>query len=191
MCHNANNVNEERVSRLEGADQQPYVHSVHFKKMIHGIHMGERLTQAYLLGANPSPSTTNPAGTMHDFSETRFPAEANNCLRCHTEGSYRVPLTTAGLLPTFDQVFACNEDPALDTDNLCEPFSTTTPATNLFVPIETITYQPEAAACLGCHDAPYVAAHAIIMTTVTGLESCATCHGRGALYDVDVVHGRE
>lgn len=189
MCHNPNNVNEERIARLEGAANQPYVHSVHFKKMIHGIHMGENLTQAYVLGANPGPSTTNPNGTQEDFSETRFPGHANKCPTCHVGTTYRVPINQPGLLPTFDQVFACNEDPSLDTDDLCEPFSPTTPATNLFVPIETITYQPEAAACLGCHDAPYAAAHATIMTTMSGLESCATCHGTGALYDVDKVHG--
>jgi OmcA/MtrC family decaheme c-type cytochrome len=191
LCHNANNVNEERVSRWEGAGEQPYVHTVHFKKMIHGIHMGEELTQPYLLGGNPSPSVTNPAGTMHDFGEVRYPSDPANCTKCHVGTTYRVPLEAPDLLPSFDQIFACNEDPLLDDDSLCEPFSAQTPQTNLFVPIETITYYPEASACLGCHDAPHVAAHAWVMTTQTGLESCATCHGPGGEFDVDKVHGLE
>jgi len=190
LCHNANNVNDERIARLEGS-AEPYVHSVHFKKLIHGIHMGERLTQALVLGGYPGPSVANPSGTQEDFSEVRFPSDVANCKNCHVGTTYRLPLTQPGLLPTFDQVYACTEDPALDTNGLCEPFNPLTPATNRFVPIETITYQPEAAACLGCHDAAYVAAHTIVMTTTTGIESCATCHGPGAEYDVDKVHGLE
>ena len=128
---------------------------------------------------------------MHDFGETRYPSDPANCTKCHVGTTYRIPLDLPDLLPSFDQIFACNEDPALDTDSLCEPFSPSTPSTNLFVPIETITYQPEAAACLGCHDAPHVVAHAWVMTTATGLESCATCHGPGGEFDVDRVHGLE
>ena len=188
MCHNANNVNDERISRLEGAANQPYVHSVHLKKMIHGIHMGDALTQAYVLGTFPLPSVANPVGAPHDFSETRYPSDAANCKSCHVGTTYRIPLNLPGLLPTFDQVFACTEDPALDADNLCDPFSPATPLTNLFRPIETITIRPEAAACLGCHDAPFAMAHAQVMTTAAGAESCATCHGVGAQYDVDRVH---
>lgn len=191
LCHNANNVNEERISRLEGAANQPYVHTVHLKKMIHGIHMGEELSQAYVLGANPSPSTSNPAGAPHDFSETRYPSNPANCTKCHVGTTYRLPLTTPDLLPSFDQIFECTEDPAADTDSLCEPFSASTPATNAFRPIETIWYQPEAAACLGCHDAPHVAAHAYVMTTTAGQESCATCHGEGGEFDIEKVHGLE
>jgi OmcA/MtrC family decaheme c-type cytochrome len=190
MCHNANNVGEERIMRLEGVAETPYVHSVHFKKMIHGIHMGEELSEEYVLGANPGPSVTNPMGTPHDFAETRYPGDPANCKKCHVGSSYRVPLDLPDLLPSFDQVFACEEDVDLDTDSLCEPFSASTPLTNLFKPIDTITYQPEAAACLGCHDAPYVAAHAWVMTAPT-IESCATCHGPGAEFDVDKVHGLE
>ena len=189
MCHNANNVNEERISRLEGAANQPYVHSVHLKKMIHGIHMGDQLTQAYVLGTFPAPSVSNPVGAPHDFAETRYPSNAANCKNCHVGTTYRLPLNLPGLLPTFDQVFRCDEDPALDTDDLCEPFSAATPLTNLFRPIETIVYRPEAAACMGCHDAPFAMAHAQVMTTMAGAESCATCHGPGAQYDVDRVHG--
>ena len=191
FCHNPNNVNEERAPRFEGPGEEPYVHSVHLKKMIHGIHMGHDLTQPYVLGAFPAPSATNPAGSQHDFAETAYPSNPANCTSCHVGDSYMIPLDLPGLLPSFDQIFACNEDPAADPDDLCEPFSPSTPLTNLFVPIETITFQPEAAACVGCHDAPSVVAHAWVMTTATGLESCGTCHGPDSEYDVARVHGLE
>ncbi len=44
------------------------------------------------------------------------------------------------------------------------------------------------AACTSCHDSAAVAAHAEIMTTPSGAESCDTCHGEGREYAADVVH---
>src|SRR5690606_12856090 len=47
MCHNANNPGDDRISRIEG--QSAFADSVHLKVMIHKIHMGEDLTQPYVL----------------------------------------------------------------------------------------------------------------------------------------------
>lgn len=180
-CHNPNNVNEERISRVEG--QEVYVHTVQFTNMIHRIHMGEGLTQAYVLGTNPSPSTTNPVGNPHDFAEVRYPSQRDNCAKCHAGDSHRLEFGAVGRLPAFDQIFTCTEDPAEDEDALCDPFSASTPLTNAFRPLETFLMYPTAAACTGCHDAPDVAAHAVVMTTMTGIESCATCHGPGSMFE--------
>ena len=181
MCHNPNNVNEERAARVEG--EEVYVHTVQFTNMIHRIHMGEELTQSYVLGGNPSPNTTNPYGTAEDFGHVRYPSSRDNCAACHVDDSHRLTFGAEGRLPAFDQVFGCEEDPALDGDALCEPFNPATPATNLFKPVATITMYPQAAACTGCHDAPDVVAHAMVMTTATGIESCATCHGPGSAFE--------
>lgn len=51
------------------------------------------------------------------------------------------------------------------------------------------TTLPIAAACQGCHDDKATASHALANTTALG-EGCATCHGIGAQFAVDVVHAR-
>jgi OmcA/MtrC family decaheme c-type cytochrome len=186
MCHNPNNINDERVARLEG--EQVYVHTVQLTNMVHRIHMGEALTQPYVLGGNPAPTEANPIGTPEDFSHVRYPAPRDYCAKCHVGDSHRLASTTAGRLPAFDQIFTCNEPAAADDDRLCEPFNPATPANNLFVPIETIWLRPQTAACVGCHDAPATYAHALVMTAPTGVESCATCHGPGAEFEV---HGAQ
>jgi OmcA/MtrC family decaheme c-type cytochrome len=45
------------------------------------------------------------------------------------------------------------------------------------------------AACMGCHTAKPVAAHAVAMTSPLG-ESCAVCHGRNAEFSVNRAHAR-
>lgn len=42
--------------------------------------------------------------------------------------------------------------------------------------------------CNSCHDSTATATHAAAMTTNSGAESCATCHGTGQAFGVDIVH---
>lgn len=49
--------------------------------------------------------------------------------------------------------------------------------------------QPQAAACLSCHDGDDAQAHAYANTAFFG-ESCSTCHGEGKTYSVDKAHAR-
>jgi OmcA/MtrC family decaheme c-type cytochrome len=179
MCHNANNPNDERVARFESADI--FVESVDFRVMIHKIHAGENLTQPYVLGGNPTPNAGNPAGTPIDFGEVRFPRRLSDCSGCHVDGTFELPVA-AGLLPSVLQVRTCLEDPVADANAFCDGVN--------WVAAEQIPIQPTAAVCTSCHDAPFVQAHADVMTTDAGDESCATCHGPGAILDVSVVHAR-
>lgn len=175
MCHNANNDNDERVARFEAATIT--AQSVDFKVMIHKIHSGEELTvQPYVLGGFPLPSLANPAGTPIDFGEVRFPGDRRDCLTCHASDP-DLPLA-AGLLPVKSEDLTCTEDPFADGDSYC---ATRVVSATYFVP-------PESAACTACHDGTATAAHAEIMTTVMGVESCATCHARGSAFGIDLVH---
>ncbi len=177
MCHNPNLDNATRVARMEGPTTV-VAHTVNFRAMIHAIHMGENHQKPYVLGGYPPPSTTKPQGSPINFNELRYPRPQNECNACHVSNSQQLPLAS-DLLPSLSETFKCSETASADTNSYCDdPYWVGTP---MYTPAT-------ASACTGCHDADSTAAHAQIMTTSTGVESCATCHGPGKVYDIDVFH---
>ncbi len=175
FCHQPNNVNDDRVERFE--NKTVVAQSVDLAVMVHRIHMGNALTEPYVLGGNPTPTRANPAGTPIAFDEVRYPGDRNACWTCHAGPTYQLPLKS-NLLPKKTQTLTCTEDPTADADDYCD---------TRIVQSEKII-PPETAVCTGCHDAPYVVAHAETMTSPSGIEACATCHGPGAEFDVQKVH---
>ena len=132
-----------------------------------------------MLGGNPSPNATNPAGNPVNFREVRFPGVQGDCSACHEGDSFALPIPT-GLLPTIEQVRTCTEAVSRDTNDFCE--------TAYWEVSERIEIPATTAACTGCHDTPAASAHASVNTTAAGEESCAVCHGPGSAYDVSTVH---
>lgn len=175
-CHNPGQVNDDRWSNREGVTYM--IESADLKVMAHKIHAGENLSQPYFLGGFPVANAGNPDGNMINFGHTRYPRALNDCTACHKDGTWRLPLT-GDRLPTVLYVRSCAETPTDDADDYC----------NNPVVDEEIHLQPETAVCTSCHDSAYTMAHAEVMTTSMGVESCATCHGPGSVADVDVVHG--
>lgn len=176
MCHNPNNTNDERVSAFEGSTV--VANSVDFKRMIHKIHRGEDLVNDYVLGGFPTPNAGNPAGNQHDFTELRFPGDLRSCGTCHIAGTFELPLS--GVQASRIETLTCTEDPAADGDDFCNTRS----SVDSFI-------RPETSVCTSCHDSDSTAAHAEIMTTTSGVESCATCHGPGSSFDIAVPHQRD
>ena len=176
-CHNTTGVND-RTARFEGGSalEEP----LDFRVMIHKIHRGDELTQFYAIGGTAG-SVANPAGAPTSFNDVRYPRPRNECEACHASKNWTLPLTASpAYAPSTMIEMSCSEPAAADTNTFCDnPFWTATTTTRI---------SPEASVCTSCHDAPDTAAHAMLNTTSSGLEACATCHGAGKLVDVSLFH---
>jgi OmcA/MtrC family decaheme c-type cytochrome len=132
-----------------------------------------RLTTSVRLSTMIHRIHTGDSGTKpyiigsDDFSEILFPGDRRDCTVCHVESHYELPLPS--LLPTkLTQIDSMRARVTMS---------------EYFIPAT-------AAACSGCHDSDETLLHTEAMTTESGAESCATCHGSGKTHDVDLVHAR-
>jgi len=196
MCHNPNETdlterpadpdmtpNGVNTAAVDGLEQRP----IDFKYMIHAIHGADfRATN------NPSDPyivyayQNNPT----DFSGVGFPGILGDCTQCHSSNGYTLPLPS-GILGTTVDTHA--------TVKTANPFGTTSFYGNV---ADTAAYDritPTAAACSACHDdslsethmqqngASFYITQSLINNGST-TETCAICHGSGAIADVSVVH---
>ena len=178
-CHQPNQVGEERFARLEGS-QRVFIPSTDMRVMIHKIHAGSNLEQGYVVGGFPPPSESNPGGRLVDFGGVDYPGKLGYCEGCHVSGTYGIPLTQASL-PSLTEYRVCTEPVDDDADDYCDG--------DFWTVDEAVFVNPAAAACGGCHDGIDAQAHYELNTTLSGVESCATCHGAGSTWDVEIVHG--
>jgi OmcA/MtrC family decaheme c-type cytochrome len=98
------------------------------------------------------------------FKEVLYPGDLRNCAACHVNNSFQLPLPPTNI-------------------------AVVTPSPNYY----WTPTAPATAACIGCHDAAYTAAHAFINTADFGtskVESCAVCHKEGADWAVGLKHAR-
>ncbi|MHC5112110.1 MAG: OmcA/MtrC family decaheme c-type cytochrome [Planctomycetota bacterium] len=164
------------------------------KDMIHGIHASAVRTTEYefVRGRND--------GIYYNWAEVTFPAEngVRNCLLCHLEGTYNLPLAD-NLLDTTVRI--TGTDDGLDGDDFVEVGTARDGMPNATDWVNT----PTASTCFMCHTSATAVVHirqngGIISIAnpeemdytqrqfATSVESCDVCHAVGRIADVSVAH---
>ena len=168
ICHNPNQT--DIPFRTSGAESP-----VHFKYMVHAIHSAKmRHTPFVVIGRN---------GSVHDYSEVKFPRDVRNCLNCHIDGTFELPLPEGRLGTTIATGSTYGPPKVIDTD-----------------PSNDLKITPIAATCSACHDDRETREHMIRGGARFGVlqaaidsgrvrERCVSCHGPGRSRDVRKEHG--
>ena len=171
-CHNARNTDKSvrliaQNPPTDGKDEE----SLDAKTLVHAIH-------ASAFRDNPLQVVGFMGFSTHVYDEehVQYPGILSNCLGCHVDETYAVPLSAGVLGNTFD-TGADIADPADDR-----------------------VISPTSAVCASCHDQPASQAHMeanggdfdttqAALDSGAVLEQCGICHGAGRSADVAVVHG--
>ncbi len=172
VCHNNNTTDIARragdtmaggVSNIDGLSEQ----SVDLKYMIHGIHGADIRDKPYV--------AYGFGNTPHDYSNIHYPRPSSDCLACHTEDSYQLPLPEA-----------------VRGTSITTAGSPAVPEAHLKISAVT-------AACASCHTSDLAQAHMSLNGGSFGVtqeildssaaETCSICHGPGQTAAVDRVHG--
>ncbi|WNC69018.1 OmcA/MtrC family decaheme c-type cytochrome [Thalassotalea nanhaiensis] len=168
MCHNPRNT-DKRVRAIaatpptDGKTEE----SIDFKTMIHGIH-GTNIRE------NPLQIVGYQGFSTHVYDNT-FPGEVGNCLICHSDGTFELPLA--------DNVLATSVNTGVEVSD----------------PNDDIVISPTAAVCSSCHDSELAQGHmesngGSFSTTQSDIdngiiiEQCQFCHGPGAPQDIAELH---
>jgi OmcA/MtrC family decaheme c-type cytochrome len=160
LCHNPSNTDAaQRPNASDPAERTKPAQGINFNLLIHRIHLGENLKES---GKNYTVIGRN--GSVHDFTEVRFPAlnaggnpgDTRNCAKCHVNSTQS---TSAGV------------NDVLDPQGFISPV------------------KPNSSACIGCHVTAEASSHMLANTTTIG-ESCSVCHGSAASFAVDKMHAQ-
>ncbi len=187
VCHNpaSTDVSQRQGLVAPGVDGL-WEQTIDFKHHIHKIHSDAfRQTQT-----NYEPWIIYGfGGGVNNFSDVVFPQDVGNCYACHS---------TPASGPTFYPGDTLMQAMTTDTGLSKNPMDATTPGN----PISTT---PTMAACTGCHEDSLALSHMqqnggstsvlkdaegrmVPASNPAGVETCAICHGPGAVADVGKVH---
>jgi OmcA/MtrC family decaheme c-type cytochrome len=181
FCHNPNatDVVARIAAGVTPANPDPTDHlaeqSMDLKVMIHAIHASA--VRAADLG---TPYILYHRGNVNNFSTLEFSGLTNNCVGCHDANTYYPP------------------DPATSTV-LASTVSTYVNGVGNSGPAGQTAVTAATAACSACHQSSTEKEHMMqnggsfaavkdANSRVVSMETCAICHGPGALADVKVVH---
>lgn len=170
-CHNPRNTDREvRLIAANPPTDGKTEESIDFKTMVHGIHAAAMRENALQIVGFRGFNTY-----VYDEEHVQYPGNLANCVACHTDSGYTLPLPN-GVLGTTINTGMDHQSPVDDT---------------------VIT--PITAVCSSCHDGGEATAHMTqnggSFSTTQGaidsgavVETCNTCHGEGRISDVTEVH---
>ncbi|MCR8916175.1 OmcA/MtrC family decaheme c-type cytochrome [Marinobacter panjinensis] len=167
---------ETNLNAVDGAEESP----IDFKRMIHAIHGADKRSGDLLIYGFQN--------TPHDFSEVRYPRDAGDCVACHADGTFELPLPDGVLGTTID---------TQATVATANPFGTSD-----FITLAAALDQGDdevitatASVCSACHDDGATQIHMEqngggfgVPAGTANQESCAVCHGPGSIADVRKAH---
>jgi OmcA/MtrC family decaheme c-type cytochrome len=173
-CHNPRNTDRDvREIAANPPTDGKQEESIDFKTMVHGIHASAMRENALQVVGFRGFTTY-----VYDEEHVQYPGDLSNCVTCHTQDGYKLPLASSVLGTSIDTGDE-RQDP---TDDMV-----TTPAT---------------AVCASCHDDALAKSHMesnggnfstsqAAIDSGEVIEECAVCHGSGRNSDVAKVHGVE
>ncbi len=205
LCHNPNlsssgrTIDDPVETRQElvdiyGADPLAYPEATNnFKDMIHGIHGSEIRETDYVFARNFG---FRPGGGLYNWSEVTFPGRAENCLTCHRQETYELPIgewldesIAERTLPTTNRTtgVADGMDATL-ADAIAARENVPNPTDWVITPIT--------ASCYACHDSEMAKTHMeqnggdinVNRSGAVDDETCVICHGEGRSADLKEVH---
>ncbi|MCB1703681.1 MAG: OmcA/MtrC family decaheme c-type cytochrome [Halioglobus sp.] len=170
-CHNPRNTDRDvRAIAVTPPTDGKTEESIDFKRMVHGIHAaGMREDPLQIVGFRGFTTY------VYDEEAVHYPGNLANCVACHSDDGYTLPLPSGVLGTTIDT------------------------GADLQSPVDDTVITPVTAACSSCHDGAEAASHMTLQggsfnTTQaaidngTVVETCSLCHGEGRVSDVSVVH---
>jgi len=213
LCHNPSNTDvsqrpkdattglPDASATVDGKQEE----SIDFKRLIHGVHAASATnfdgTQAHGF-REQGLVVYGFRGSVHDFSDLRFPGVLSKCETCHLPDTYTLADRSSDDPPGGNW-----ELPAMNgiKGSTVNSFPNALPDgsdfdAQLIDQADDWKYSPIASVCSACHDGALEQAHMTNNGAIFGgagseqvvqegnLEACPVCHGPGKLADVKLVH---
>jgi OmcA/MtrC family decaheme c-type cytochrome len=174
----------DEVVEALGPDTLSYPEATqNMKDMIHGIHASSIRDTDY------EHVRDRNGGAYYNWSEVTFPNDIGNCLVCHDDNTYGLPLSDNVLMTTNRTTGVANGQDAT-TAAVVAARKTVPNGTDWVI-------TPATAACYSCHDSADTVAHMEALggaidknrsAVLSYVENCVACHGPGSILPVGEVH---
>jgi len=172
------------IVAILGSDTLSYPEATqNMKDMIHGIHASSVRTTDY------EHVRDRNNGLYYNWSEVTFPTDVGNCLACHVDNTYELPLAE-NVLMTTNRTTGVADGKDASPDDVASARKTVPNDTDWVI-------TPGTATCYSCHDSEESVAHMESnggsinknrIDVLNFVETCSVCHGAGSSHAVEVVH---